>query len=122
MDARRMMACFLAIPILLQCGGEPDADRGTTPPSASTSAAVTDESGSIRDEAEAIVSFLRGSEPLDADLLADSITFRVADEGGGATRIVSRETLVDRAAGTVGGSRSGTSPCSSVKVDRIVRS
>jgi hypothetical protein len=56
----------------------------------------------LRDEAEHLVSFLRGETRLRSDLLADSVTLYLAPEGGGERRRLAKRQLKNRAAWRVG--------------------
>ena len=94
---RRMLTFALAIGLSFQCrGGEPEA-AGQAPASSEES-----NRESLRDEAAEIIEFLRGSAALDASLLADSVSFWVAAEGGGAVRVVARNVLQARSEWHVG--------------------
>ena len=97
---RWMLTFAFAIGLSSQCrGGEPEAG-GQAPPSSSSNEESNHDS--LRDEAVEIVEFLRGSASLDANLLADSVSFWVAAEGGGAVRVVAKTVLQARSEWRVG--------------------
>lgn len=62
---------------------------------------VSSASDDLRDEAAQIVEFLRGGA-LAGELLADSVTLYIAEEGGGERRTVSKQELESRASWRVG--------------------
>jgi hypothetical protein len=91
------MAAVLSVS--MACGGSGNPPDGATPPPADT---AVPEFQHLRDEAEKIIAFLQGGAPLDADLLADTVTLYVAPEGGGAQLRASRQELQDPAAWRAG--------------------
>ena len=97
---RWILISALATGLSFQCrGGEPETGGQTPSSSASSEESNHD---SLTDAAVEIVEFLRGSATLDANLLADSISFLVAAEGGGAVRVVARSVLRARSEWRVG--------------------
>lgn len=95
-----MLTIALATGLSLQCrGAEPEADGRA--PSSSASSEESDHD-SLRNEAVALVEFLRGSATLDPNLLADSVVFWLAAEGGGDVRVVTRNVLQARSEWRVG--------------------
>ena len=81
---------------LSACGREPPVPETSTPPATATS-----QTAGLVDAAEDIIAFLHGDLPFDSITTADSVTLRLAPEGGGDSTRVSREHLRDRASWSV---------------------
>jgi hypothetical protein len=87
---------MVALSALSACSRDSPVPETSTP--ATAPAAQND---GIVDAAESIVAFLRGELPFDSITTADTVTLRLAPEGGGDSTRVSRELLRERASWTV---------------------
>jgi hypothetical protein len=99
-----------ALLLLVACAACGDRDRGAGDAERAAASVAPARAASAADArlegaARRVVGFLRGGLPFDAVALADTVELRVAPEGGGAVRRLSRDVLRDRAAWTVGASR-----------------
>ena len=87
---------LFVVVVLSACSREapvPEASAPATPPAAQNTGIV--------EAAEDIIAFLRGDLPFDSITTADTVTLRLAPEGGGDSTRVSREQLRERATWSV---------------------
>lgn len=97
-------ALALVIGVLACADPSPDRQQaGARAGSDAPAPAVSDTS--LTGAAERIISFLRADADFPSELFADTVTLRVAPEGGGASRTLARHALADRSEWTVGGHR-----------------
>jgi hypothetical protein len=93
---RSVGVVLFAMAALSACSRESRVPETSTPPATSTSHAA-----GLVDAAESIVAFLRGELPFDSITTADTVTLRLAPEGGGDSTRVARELLRERASWSV---------------------
>ena len=107
MKVRTVVGRALACLAVTACGPperEPDATRaredstnfGRAAEDSTSFAGASEDSTVLARAAKDVVSFLRGEAPFERLRLADTVSLRVAPDGGGATHLVPRERLRDR--------------------------
>jgi hypothetical protein len=98
------MGVVLFVMIALSaCSRESPMPETSTPATASVA-----QNAGLVDAAEDIIAFLRGELPFDSITTADTVTLRLAPEGGGDSTRVSRELLRERASWSVRAAGSGS--------------
>jgi hypothetical protein len=90
------MVALTALSALSACSRDSRIPETSTPVTAPAG-----ESAALVHAAENIVAFLRGELPFDSITAADTVTIRLAPEGGGDSTRVSRERLRERASWSV---------------------
>ncbi len=79
--------------------GGPESEEVDAPAAGGT---TVHEYAHLEDEVAHLLDFLQGKVPLRADLLSDSVTLYLAEEGGGAEQSLAREDLRSSSAWRVG--------------------
>ena len=92
MRQRSVGVVMVVMVALSACSRDSPVPETSTPPATSTG-----QTAGIVGAAESIVAFLRGEAEFYGITMADTVTFRLAPEGGGDSTRVSRELLRDRA-------------------------
>jgi hypothetical protein len=109
---QRSVGVVLFVMVALSaCSRESPVPETSAPPATSTGQAagiVVAQNAGLVDAAEDIIAFLRGELPFDSIATADTVTLRLAPEGGGDSTRVSRELLRERASWSVRAGGSGS--------------
>jgi hypothetical protein len=98
----RFAPLFLVLTAVTSTCGGPGEEPRDDAPLPGPAGETVHEYAYLEDEVEHLLAFLRGEAPLRLEVLADSVTLRVAPEGGGDTVAVARDELRSPSAWRVG--------------------
>ncbi len=85
-----MLACCC---ILAACRQDREERGADAAPGADSAVAGMHRPAELTAAAEAIIGFLRGTQPFDSTLYADTVALHLSDGGGATSRIVARDAL-----------------------------